>query len=209
MTNGDDRRVEGEQSKTKVERLLETYELTGMGAELERRWTDDSGERDSLRTLATVFNEQLLERAMLDAGMNPVEGEVANLYRNLTDDEVSRGVRTEVRNRLEQNGVDVSALRQDFVSYQAIRTYLKDVRGASHERPEGGRVERARTNFAQLAGRTTAVVEQKLEQLTSAGRLTLGTYRVRTSVTVYCEDCETQYEVATLLDEGGCECENE
>jgi hypothetical protein len=209
MTNGDDEHVEGERPRTKVERLIESYELDGIGAELERRWTGESGERDSLRTLADDFNERLLERSMREAGMNPIAGEVANRYRHLTGDEVSRGVKTEVTNRLEQNRVDVSALRQDFVSYQAIRTYLREIRGASHEKPGGDRLERARTNFTQLSGRTTAVVEQKLDQLVSAGDLSLGKYRVRASITVYCEDCETQYEAHSLLEEGGCECETE
>ena len=37
---------------TKVARLIEKYELSGMGAELEAAWTGESGERTSLRDLA-------------------------------------------------------------------------------------------------------------------------------------------------------------
>lgn len=192
-------------TRTKVGRLIEEYGLDGIGAEFERRWTGDRGERDSLRTLADVFNQRLLERAMHDAGMDPIDGEVANIYRLLTDADVSRGVETEVDTRLDQQGIDLDALRTDFVTYQAIRTFLQDVRGASYETTTGS-VEDAQSSFARLIGRTTAVVDQKLSQLQSAGILTLGTVRVRTAVTVYCEDCETQYDVTTLLDAGGCDC---
>ncbi|MFC4360331.1 rod-determining factor RdfA [Halobium salinum] len=195
-------------SRTKVGRLIGEYGLDGIGEEFERRWTGQSGERDSLRTLADAFNERLLERAMRDAGMDPLEGEVENVYRLLTDEDVSRGVETEVTARLEGEGVDVERLMTDFVTYQAIRTFLKDVRGAEYEADDGDSVERARSSFARLVGRTTAVVEQKLTQLRSSDELTLGSFRVRTAITVYCEDCETQYEVDALLNAGGCECES-
>lgn len=206
MTGTDSTETQGASARTKVGRLIGEYALDGIGDELERRWTDDADERDSLRTLADVFNRRLLERAMHDAGMDPIEGEVGNVYRLLTDEDVSRGVETEIETRLDQEGIDVDALRKDFVTYQAVRTFLKDVRGASYEAETGNSVERAQSSFARLVGRTTAVVEQKLTQLRSAGKLTLGSFRVRTAVTVYCEDCETQYEVATLLEEGGCNC---
>lgn len=209
MTDTDSADASNAPGRTKVGRLIGEYRLDGIGDELERRWTDDSGERDSLRTLADVFNERLLQQAMLDAGMDPIEGEVENVYRLLTDEEVSRGVRTEIETRLDQEGIDVDDLRKDFVTYQAVRTFLKDVRGASYESNSGSSIERAQSSFARLIGRTTAVVEQKLTQLQSAGKLSVGTFRVRTAVTVYCEDCETQYDVSTLLEEGGCECEAE
>lgn len=199
----DDGREVGE---TKVERLLEKYELDGLGAELEARWTRDVDERDSLRTLADVFNRQVLKAALRDAGQEPLAGEVKNLYRQLTDADVSRGVRTEVETRLAQQGIDVETLESEFVTYQAIRSYLKDVRGATHETTSTDSFERGRQQLDRLLGRTTAVVERKLEQFSASGRLTLGSFRVRTAVTVYCETCERQYDLSALLSGGGCEC---
>jgi hypothetical protein len=193
--------------RTKVERLIDEYRLAGIGDELEHRWTADTEERASLRTLAADFNRRILERAMVDAGMDPIDGEVENVYRLLTDDDVSRGVRTEVESRLDRQDIDVESLRKDFVTYQAIRSFLQDVRGASYENETGDGIDRARSSFERLVGRTTAVVEQKLDQLRGTGRLTLGSFRVRTAVTVYCEDCQTQYDVTRLLERGGCDCE--
>lgn len=194
-------------SNTKVARLIEKYGFDGLGSELERRWTRRDGERDSLRTLAALFNRRLLGQAMEDAGADPLEGEVENVYRLLTDEDVTSGTRTETETRLRQQGIDVDELRDDFVTYQAIRTYLREIRGAEYSREETDSVETARSAFERIMGRTTAVVEQKLQSLASANKLTLGTPRVRTTVSVYCEDCETQYDVTTLLGRGGCDCE--
>jgi hypothetical protein len=191
---------------TKIERLLEKYELDGLGAELEERWTRDADERDSLRSLADVFNRRLLGAAMRDAQLDPLAGEVENIYRQLTSDEVSRGARTEVETRLTQQGVDIDAVESEFVTYQAVRSYLKDVRGVTHGTSSGDPFEQGREQLERLVGRTTAVVDRKLEQFASNGRLTLGSFRVRTVVMVYCEDCERQYHVSALLSTDGCEC---
>ena len=196
-----------ESPTTKVARLLQKYSLDGLGDEIERRWTGQTGKRDSLRTLADLFNQRILQQAMENNGMQPLEGEVENVYELLTGDDVTSGTRTETETRLRQQGIDVEELRGDFVTYQAIRTYLKEVRGVEYNREETDSVETARSSFDRLMGRTTAVVEQKLQSLASANKLTLGTPRVRTTVSVYCEDCETQYDVTTLLGRGGCDCE--
>lgn len=207
MSDTDDEEDGRSARRTKIERLIDEYQLAGIGDELERRWTADAEERASLRTLAADFNRRVLERTMVDAGMDPIDGEVDNVYRLLTDDDVSRGVRTEVESRLDREGVDVESLRTDFVTYQAIRSFLQDVRDASYESETGDSIARARSSFERLVGRTTAVVERRLDQLRTTDRLTLGSFRVRTTVTVYCEDCETQYDVTTLLENGGCDCD--
>lgn len=59
------------------------------------------------------------------------EGEVETLYALLTDEDVSDDDRLRARRRLEQDGIDVDALQDEFVSYQTIQRYLQDHRGAS------------------------------------------------------------------------------
>jgi hypothetical protein len=193
---------------SKVAALIDRYGLEGVGAELERRWTAPEEHRDGLRALAELFNRRLLREAMVEAGMDPLEGEPANAYRLLTDDDVTSGIRTETEQRLRREGVDVDRLRGEFVSYQAVRTYLTEVRGVSYDRPESD-PEGTRGSIERLVGRTAAVVERRLERLRSAGDLALGSFRVRASVTVYCEDCDSQYRVTELLGRGGCGCERD
>lgn len=195
----------GRGRRSKVARLVEEYDLEGLGAEMERRWTDEE-DRWSLRELADHFNRTLLEAAVEAEGNQPLDGEVENLYRLLTDDDVASADRTRVRRRLERDGVDVDALRDDFVTYQSVRTYLKKYRGAEHSPAETDPLEREATNVQRLRGRVDSVTEGKLEQLRDSGALSIGEFRTLVDVRVVCEDCNAQYDVVDLLEDGGCDC---
>jgi hypothetical protein len=209
-TDIDDVNSEGK-ADNKVARLLEEYGLgSDFGDRLEELWTAEGSERESLRTLADRFNERLLESAMADAGMSTVDGEVANMYRLLTADDVSSGNRTEARRRLAENGIDVEQLERDFVTYQAIRSYLKDYRGAEYESgSETTRTDSVIETIQRLKSRTRSVAEKNLEQLRETGRITLGEFRLFIDISVLCEECDTQYEFVELIKRGGCECESE
>lgn len=191
----------------KVVRLIDEYDLDGVGAEMERRWTADGEERMSLRDLSERFNRQLLEEVMARAGVQPLSGEVENLYQLLTDDDVSEADRTRARRRLEREGIDVDTLLKDFVSYQAVRTYLREHQGASYTSTTGDRLETEARNIQRLRSRTTAVIESKLDQLEAGGHLSLGDFRTLVNATVVCEDCGSQFDVRELLERGGCDCD--
>ena len=194
--------------RSKVARLIESYDLAPIGADLEAAWLGEDGERQSLRDLADRFNRALLLSAIKDAGMDVVDGEVRNYYRLLTDEDVSAGRRVEAENRLDAAGVGVDALRADFVTYQALRHYLTEVRGASYERESTGEgVDHERSVIDRLQSRVERVVRDTVDRLAGAGRLTVGDYRVFVSVDVLCQDCGGQYTVGELLDRGHCDCD--
>jgi hypothetical protein len=198
----------GRSPTSKVGRVIREYGLDGLGEELERRWLGEGRERQSLRDLADVFNRRVLEQAMMTAGMDPLEGEVENTYALLTDADVSEGVRTQARNRLERGGADVDRLESDFVSHQAVHTYLRKYRDV--ERPgasDAERVEKTVDTIRRLESRTVAVVENSLESLRSAGSVVLGSFDVLIDVRVFCQDCGRQFDVVDLLERGGCDCE--
>ena len=195
-------------SSSKVARLIEAYGLNReTGAELERLWTADDGRRESLRRLAERFNKQLLQSAVVDAGRPVIDGEVSNLYRLLTDDEVSSGTRLEARRRLEQQDVAVEQLLDDFVSYQAIRYYLVECRDAEYDQPTDDPVETTHEQVTRLQSRLRSVAEGRLDRLRRDDHLVLGEHRVFVDVDVLCADCDTQYSVGDLLRRGGCACE--
>lgn len=205
MSGSDDDTEGGRSRRTKVARLLEEYDLEDLGAELEARWTAEE-DRWSLRDLAEYFNRRILETRLDAAGVQTLDGEVQNIYRLLTDDDVSSADRTRVRRRLERDGVDVESLEGDFVTYQAIRTYLKGERGAEYTPDETDPLEREASNVQQLRGRIDSVTGGKLAQLRDSGQLRLGEFRTLVDVRVVCEDCNTQYEVVELLEAGECDC---
>lgn len=198
--------------RSKVGRLIGTYDLDGMTEKLEARWTGDGETRSSLRELADYFNRQLLRETMIEAGMDPLQGEVENVYRLLTDD-VSAGVQTQTRKSLEREGVDVEQIERDFVSHQAIHTYLTKYRGVQKEEDgtDEDQVEKAGQTVQRLKNRLSAVTKNTLETLQRTDRISLGDFTVSVDVRVFCQDCGEQYDVRDLLAAGhcGCDCEQE
>lgn len=192
----------------KVARVLDRYGIPEFGDELVRRWTAEGEERQSLRELASLTNERLLASAMSMAGADPLDGEAANRYRLLVDDEVSEGVRTQGRRRLVREGVDVERLEQDFVSYQAVRTYLTEGRGVEPGGPAEDPVERATEHVRRLSNRVTAVTDDRIDRLRDAGAIEAGETRVLLDLRVSCEDCGRHYDAMEFLEAGGCGCGN-
>lgn len=194
-------------TNSKVGRLIEEYDLTGMGAELEARWTGDGDERSSLRDLADEFNRELLRTAIHEAGGDPLAGEVENFYRLLTGD-VKPIERTRARRALEGEGVDVDALTASFVSHQAIHTYLTKYRGVERDTADtGDKVERDAETIERAKSRLTAVVERTITNLANTGRVAIGPFSVITSVQVVCEGCGNAYAVSEFLSARSCDCE--
>jgi hypothetical protein len=193
-------------TNSKLSRLIDEYGLDTLGDQIEDYWTNDTGERYSLRELATYVNQQLLRSVMNDADMDPLAGEVENTYRLLTDDDVSTGTRTQARRRLQRAGVDVDQLDADFVSRQAVHTYLTVVRDVTYTTNEDDPVEREATNIRRLKRRLSTITTGKLEQLQAADQLALGEFNVLLDLRVLCEDCGTQYQLSDLLDARACEC---
>ncbi|WP_121741952.1 rod-determining factor RdfA [Natronorubrum halophilum] len=202
-----DERNTGPGPRPKVARLLEKYELDGVGDELEAQWTHPEN-RKSLRTLAESFNERLVRTALEDAGVDTITEDVGYLYDLLRTETGSRGEQLQARRRLERAGVDVETLTDEFVSYGAIRSYLTGYRNASLPETTDDEVRMTeRRAIEGLRQRTVAVTESKLARLRETDRLELGSHHVLTSVQVVCEECQTQYDVVKLLEAGGCECD--
>jgi hypothetical protein len=201
----DETRATKSGQRSKVARLLEKYDLEGLGAEMEARWTAEE-DRMSLRALAAEFNQEILRACLGDAGIDTLNGEIENIYRLLTDEDVSAAQRTRVRRRLQRDGMDVDALEADFVTYQAIRTYLKEYREAEYVQEDRDPIEREVENVERLRGRVETVTTGKLDQLQNSGALSLGSARTMVDIKVVCEDCHSQYDILELLEEEECDC---
>ncbi|WP_144906570.1 rod-determining factor RdfA [Halobellus captivus] len=195
-------------SASKVAKLIHQYDLGDIGTELEERWTREEN-RMSLRTLAEYFNTELLAAALRKHSTNILEGEAENYYRLLTDEDVSSGTRIQAENKLEQQEIDVEALRSDFVSRQAIHTYLTKERETAYEREEQTRNERISSRIdtiRRLKNRVVAVSEQILSELAKLGDVSSSATRVSVLVQVTCDHCGSQYPFAEFISNGGCEC---
>lgn len=191
---------------SKVARVIEEYDLQGLGDELEAAWTAPRGERDSLRDLAEEVNRRIVAAVLEREGDRPLPGEIETVRSAVGGDADGRTTR-DVATRLEELGTDPKDLRADFVSYQAVRTYLTSVRDAEYERTEGDPIAATSDRIQRLEGRLRAVTDDQLETLSERGTIQVGDTRVLVSTQVYCEDCGRQFDVEELLDRGGCDCE--
>ncbi|MEM4780418.1 MAG: hypothetical protein QXG03_02465 [Halalkalicoccus sp.] len=195
-------------SQGKVGRVIEKYGLDELGAELEARWTGEQGEEMSLRALADLFNQRVLEAAMEAAGMRSLDGEVENRYRLLTGDDVSAGMTEQARRDLDRAGVPIEDVESDFVSHQTIYTYLTEHRGASHpsnvERTPEERREREREKIGALITRTTVVTEDSIERLANGEALSGGISDVFVDVQV---TCGRSMAATAFIEDGGCGCQ--
>ena len=188
----------------KVACVLEEYGLEGLGDDLVEYYTREV-DRYSLRGLADLFNRRLTETIVRNAGMTVTRTETDQLYRSLTADDVSSGDQTRIRRRLERAGVDVDRLERSLVSHEAIRTYLHQ-RDATPPESDTDQVDKEVQHLRQLKSRTTRVTEGKLENLRATDRISLGDFRVLTEIEVYCEACESQFAVESLLEQRKCDC---
>lgn len=200
---------ESTRGRYKVERVVERYNLEELPDMLERRWMGNGAEETSLRDLAREFNRAVMRQALESADRTPIEPELETMYAVLRGNDGSRADRTKVRRELERDGVDVEQLERDFVTHQAIHTYLTKGRGLTKSRTEKEPIERARDTIDRLRSRTAAVSESELDRLQTASAIDLGDADVLVQITVNCRDCGAYTNILDLLADGGCECEAE
>jgi|AntRauTorcE11897_2_1112592.scaffolds.fasta_scaffold28616_2 hypothetical protein len=198
-----------EQCSCKVGRTVEAFGLSEVNDELAVRRSGRAGDVESLRDLADYFNRSVLLEAMVDAGMSPLEGEVENVYRLLTDDDVSEGMRVRTRNRLEREGVDLDAVESSFVSHPTMGNHLRDCLDVEPSTSSRDPVETARERIFKMVTRTERVVENTLDGLAASGHVVAGTLAVTVDVQVVCEDCGAHGSVSSFVAGGGCDCEHD
>lgn len=192
----------------KVEKVLSKYELADLHEELPLLWLGETGEEHSLRDLAERINVALVRRVLEEAGEDPLEGEAVNAYRLLTKDDVSAGVRIQQHNRLERAGVDVDQLESDFVTHQAVFTYLTEKLDITKDTArDTDPIEKHETRIQRLRGRLNAVVGQSIAELQNADHVRTGDLDMTVNIQAYCRECETQYDLSELLEQGECDCD--
>ncbi|MDR5672197.1 Uncharacterized protein AArcCO_2412 [Halalkaliarchaeum sp. AArc-CO] len=193
---------------SKVARVIEEHELDGWGDRLEAEWLGVDGERTSLRDLADQFNRAVLEATLRDADVVAIEYDVESTYRVLTDDDVPRADVLRKERELEREGVDVEELRSNFVTHQAVHSYLRDYREAELE-DRSVDPERKVETLQRLEGRTAAVAQSTLDGLVRSGEVTDREYELFVEVRAVCEECGRDYALVDLVRDGGCDCGGE
>ncbi|MDS0261294.1 hypothetical protein NDI56_17990 [Haloarcula sp. S1CR25-12] len=188
----------------KIGRTAETYGIEG----LDDRLLTDREDGASLRRLETVVNEAVLRAALRGADIDYVR-DVSAIYRKLTDDDTSAGVRTETEAWLSRTGVDPDELRGDFVSYQTVRTHLRSCLDVDTTRERSLSVEDAEGTIEWARSRSSGIVERTIERLRDTDGFHSGSVDVTHVIRVSCADCGASYPVETFLERGGCDCDTD
>lgn len=186
----------------KVGRVIERRGLDELDRELAARWTEGEA---SLRNLAREFNLEVLETATKGAGMTPLDGEVENIYRLLTDDDVTSGMRRQCRDRLRRASVDPDAVTADFVSHQTVHSHFRDCLGVTRDRPDPD-VDDESDRVRSLQTRLEAVTDDAVSRLADAGVVQVDNFDVYVDLAVVCRDCGERTGFGDLLADGGCQC---
>jgi len=175
--------------------------------QLNERLLDSREEGASLRELETTVNTVILGSLLRETEANIV-GDVSNVYEKLTDDGASAGEQTAVKTWLSQAGVDPDELTGDFVSYQTVRTHLRECLDVDTDRTTSLSLEDARGTIAWARSRSEGIVERTIERLNNSSEFESGTIEVGHVIRVTCTDCAKSYPIDTFLQRGGCRCEH-
>jgi len=186
----------------KLGRVTQARGLATVDARLRERRAGGA----SLRDLERFVNRALLERALEDASTDAV-GDVDGVYDALVGEDASAGERTEVRARLSRAGVDVEALLGEFVSYQTVRSHLRDCLGVDTGREEPLDPEDATGTIEWARARSEGIVSRTLERLARDDRIAAGDLDVSHVIRVSCTSCGATATVGAFLDQGGCDCD--
>lgn len=191
------------QCDCKIGRNTEKYDLD----RLDERLLTEREEGASLRALERVVNTAIL-RTTLRTADREIVGDVSSFYGKLTDDDASAGERTEVREWLSLAGIDPEELTGDFVSYQTVRTHLRECLDVETNRRQSLSVSDAEGTIEWARSRSEGIVERTFERLNRSGEFDADAISVDHVIRVTCTNCERSYPVDTFLDRGGCHCES-
>lgn len=191
---------EASSDRYKVGRVLSAYGLERLDERLPVLWTGDGDEQRSLRELAALINRNLLAASLEDAGLSPLEAELDSYLELLTASETSSGERTRVKRELEREGVDVETLVDDFVTHQAVHTYLRNHHEVERESSSRDPVSR----LQRLRGRVQAVAADTVQSARAEGAFE--EFTITVGINVICADCGTRLDVTEVLRGAECDC---
>lgn len=186
----------------KVGRVIDRYDLAGVGDELVRRREEAD---ESLRGLAAFLNARLLERALERHADRQVLADPASVYERLTDGD-DAGETAETRARLRSAGVPVDEVTDSFVSHQTVRSHLRTCLDMETGRSRATEAEDVADLVEWARRRDEAVIDRAISRLRESGDLDIGEPNVIHSVRVICEDCGQSHRLRELLDADGCGC---
>lgn len=186
---------------------MKNNNLDEIDEELADKWAGEQHESSSIRALTEEFNQKILRSEMAAAEIELVEGRVENFYRLLIDDGVLDAMELQARTLLEEDGINVDALMETFVSHQTLYRHFRNCLEVRKE-TQSVAVDTERSRLNRLQSRSEAVIDDSISRLQQADEITLEKFEILVNFRISCEVCGTLYDAADLLDKRGCDCQN-
>ncbi|WP_227130956.1 rod-determining factor RdfA [Halorubellus salinus] len=191
-------------TQCKVDRVRDAYGLSNLEARIRRRRENEDA---SLRSLEEFLNQLILLRAMESVGMAVLDGEAENYYRLLTDEEVTESARREAESELQQEGLDIEQVTEDFVSYRTIKKHLNECLCISTSREYEPDVDSERKRLSKLAARVKTVASKILDRLEAHEAIHIEDPRFSIDIHVRCGNCNRRHDLLEFLHGTGvCPC---
>lgn len=188
----------------KVDHMRDRYEIVALDDQLEYRYLQKD---DGLRPVAEFLNRQILQRAMEQAGLEPLDGEVELYYSLLTDDETLTTDSNKARQKLRETGVDVDQVKADFVSYQTIRKHLNKCMGIDTSAGDSGPdLDTTWDEIKALRERMSTVIKDALARHRNQNRIHIDDPVVTISITIRCQSCHASRDLHEFLTHPSCDC---
>lgn len=190
--------------KPKIERISEKYGIDDLGHELEERWLASGDDHMSLRELADYVNVKILKSTVNNEWPRPQE--FSHIYSVLTSNDISPEKFEELRKNLTMLGIDVDDIKADFVSHQAVHSYLRNYRNVEYEREQRSIEEDLETVHrirSQLINITGSIIKKHRLKNDFNG----DTYDINVDIQIHCKECDYSSSVEQYLENKGCECQ--
>lgn len=202
----------------KVQRAIKKYDLEDLGDELVERWTN-SNDAESLHDLEQYVNRRIVESIIDEQieGLVPqvhppsriayllqADASAAKRFEDASEVEI-----TKVRNWFEQNDIDPNGFVDDFVSYNTVYQYLKNIKKVSasdeqrHSQNLKEQQEKVCRRISNIQQRVEAVTRQGLSSLVNVGTIP-ESYDIRIQFRIECTKCDRRQDLFEYIDNQGC-----
>ena len=185
-------------SRPKVVRVMDKYNLNSIGDKMVDQWTKPQRTRQSCRELAEFFNESVLDAALRKEGIvwdRSLVEECAGIIKD--KDKSLTGF------DLDSRGVDTDEVGEDMVSYQSIHNYLTDDRGVEYQRQIND--IRSRVNsLQQMEARMETIATGIIAQSVAHDQISGIEPNVEITAKCICKACGSRTDMSQYLREEGC-----
>lgn len=204
--------------RCKIGRAIRKYDLDRLNTEIvEYRDTENK----SLRGLERYINKCILRKGVENTpdvdlntdtqifGAVSDEDAIDHIYEVLHDDSTPPDHRARVEKRLEQVGVDVEAIRSDWITHTTVSSHLNDCLGIDTNRSKPISQDQAGKTIEWAKTKCRRIISRTVTRLQANNKIAIADPDVSISVHITCTDCHQTFSPEELTQSGTCECTNQ